>query len=406
MKDITVRLRRRRYLLLRVADEPVLDIARFLRGEIEVGSAPECTLLCPVRGQSLPLTAADVALIMTLPADRWLMPAELLSKQEEVQARLLDLAKRGVLLSDPAPEGWDDLVPGEQGLEKMQWLDLAAVYHAHTRWQGVAGSNVSQARDEEDHRVRLERLREIRGDPPAHFVRRPDAEERTALRVPVLTGVFFDALLARRTTRAYRSEQSLPLSALELMLYAVFGTHGVKYFAPGIVGIKRTSPSGGALHPIEAYVLLINVDELPAGLYHYETGAHALARLERMDNTSARDLACAFTAGQGYFAEAHALVIHVARFDRNFWKYGQHRKAYKTVLMDSAHLSQTFYLTAAHLGLGAFYTAAINDADIGDRLKLRPTREAAIGINGVGVADSGRDELHFVPDPYRPTGVA
>ena len=57
-------------------------------------------------------------------------------------------------------------------------------------------------------------------------------------------------------------------------------------------------------------------------------------------------------------------MIHVARFDRNFWKYAQHRKAYKAVLMDSAHLSQTFYLTAAHLGLGAFYTAAINDADI------------------------------------------
>ena len=98
-------------------------------------------------------------------------------------------------------------------------------------------------------------------------------------------------------------------------------------------------------------------------------------------------------------------MIHVARFDRTFWKYAQHRKAYKAVLMDSAHLSQTFYLTAAHLGLGAFYTAAINDADIARRLRLKPVREAAIAINGVGLADSGRDELHFVTDPYRPTGI-
>ena len=73
--------------------------------------------------------------------------------------------------------------------------------------------------------------------------------------------------------------------------------------------------------------------------------------------------------------------------------------------MDSAHLSQTFYLTAAHLGLGAFYTVAINDADIGSRLRLKPVREAAIAINGFGIADNGRDDLQFMPDPYRPTGI-
>jgi len=406
MDQITVRLRRRRYCLLRIADEEVLDVGRFLRGEIQLRAEPRCTLLCPVRGEPLPLTTAELALIATVPADRWLTVAELKILDEDAQARLLDLAHRGVLLSDPAPEGWDDLVPSEQVFEDMQWLDLAAVYHAHSRWQGVDGSSISREQDEEAHRARLEELRQLRGDPPPHFVRRPDAQERTALRVPVLEGPFFEALLARRTTRAYNSRQPLPLSALQVMLYSVFGTHGIKYFAPGIAGIKRTSPSGGALHPIEAYVLVVNVDELPAGLYHYETGAHALARLEGMDGASASKLAFEFTAGQTYFAEAHALVIHVARFDRNFWKYAQHRKAYKAVLMDSAHLSQTFYLTAAHLGLGAFYTAAINDADIGSRLRLTPIREAAIAINGIGIADSGRDELHFTPDPYQPTGIA
>jgi hypothetical protein len=33
-------------------------------------------------------------------------------------------------------------------------------------------------------------------------------------------------------------------------------------------------------------------------------------------------------------------------------------------------------------------------------------REAAIAINGVGIADAARNELHFVPDPFQPQGVA
>jgi SagB-type dehydrogenase family enzyme len=121
-----------------------------------------------------------------------------------------------------------------------------------------------------------------------------------------------------------------------------------------------------------------------------------------MDRADARKLAADFTSGQTYFAEAHVLVIHVARFDRKFWKYAQHRKAYKTVLMDSAHLSQTLYLTAAHLGLGAFFSGAINDTDIAYRLRLRPIREAAIAVNGFGIADSGRDALRFMAEPYSP----
>ena len=374
--------------MLRVADEPVLDIGRFLRGFVELHPRAQCALLCPVRGRPLPITAAELALTMALPADRWLTSAEWNSMDERTQVQALELAGRGLLLSDPAPADWKDLVRGEQVLEQTHWHDLAAVYHSHSRWEGVVGEGQNASGG-----LSL-------SNPPAHFVRRPDADERLSLNIPALEGPFFEALLARRTTRAFQSVTPLPAPALEAMLYTVFGTHGLQTLAPGICAIKRTSPSGGALHPIEAYVLAINVSGIPAGLYHYETAAHALARLERLDLAGAQSLASVFVAGQDYFAESHALVIHVARFERNFWKYSRHRKAYKVVLMDSAHLSQTFYLTAAHLGLGAFYTSAINDVDIGRRLKLEAPREAAVAINGVGLADSTRNELNFVPEPY------
>ena len=53
--------------------------------------------------------------------------------------------------------------------------------------------------------------------------------------------------------------------------------------------------------------------------------------------------------------------------------------------MDAAHLSQTFYLVCADLGLGAFVTAAINGANIEERLGLDGFTEGALAICGCGI---------------------
>lgn len=397
--------RRRRNMVLRVADEMVLDIAQFLKGQVAVDHIAKCSLLCPITGKSLAVTADELSAVAAVPAHRWLDHSEVQALGAEEKVRLVDLARRGILMADPPFDGWEALADGEQALEQAHWLDLAAVFHAHSRWDGVVGLDVMPEGNQDTAYAQVERMLGPRADPPPHFFERADAGKRIEWHAPALSGPFFDILLSRRTTRAYRTDEPLASAALERMLYAVFGTHGIKQLAPGFTVLKRTSPSGGALHSIEAYVLAINVSDVPPGLYHYETRSHALAELELLDTTSARELALQFTAGQAYFAEAHALVVHVARFERSFWKYSHHRKAYKSVLMDSGHLSQTFYLTAEHLGLGVFYTAAINDADIARRLHLAPEREAAVAVNGVGLAATGHDERHFMPDRYTPVSL-
>jgi SagB-type dehydrogenase family enzyme len=73
-----------------------------------------------------------------------------------------------------------------------------------------------------------------------------------------------------------------------------------------------------------------------------------------------------------------------SRFYRSFWKYRKHQKAYGVLHMDAAHLSQTFYLVCAELGLGAFITAAINSVNIEQRLGLDGFIEGVIAICGCG----------------------
>ncbi len=98
----------------------------------------------------------------------------------------------------------------------------------------------------------------------------------------------------------------------------------------------------------------------------------------------ARRLAIYFAQGQGFVGTCAAIVILVARFDRNFWKYRRRENSYAVILQDAGHLAQTFQLAATGLGLAAFYTAAIQGEAIAERSGLRYPNESALGILGIG----------------------
>src|SRR5207253_7919197 len=121
--------------------------------------------------------------------------------------------------------------------------------------------------------------------------------------------------------------------------------------------------------------------------------------LEPMSAEKARTAAAEFVCGQTYFAGAHVLFVLAARFDRAFWKYRNHPKALAALMMDAAHLSQTMYLVATELGLGAFVTAAINNVDIEERLGLDGYREGALAVCGCGkpAAEPSPFDPEFVP---------
>ena len=97
------------------------------------------------------------------------------------------------------------------------------------------------------------------------------------------------------------------------------------------------------------------------------------------------------------------MVVMVARFDRLFWKYRRHKKAWRVVHLDVGHLSQTMYLSATELGLGCFVTAAINDRVVEEALALPPLREGAIALVGFGARSAETKTMELdVFEPVRP----
>jgi putative peptide maturation dehydrogenase len=177
----------------------------------------------------------------------------------------------------------------------------------------------------------------------------------------------------------------------------IIRAHAISDYAPGIKLIKKNVPSAGGLHAIEAYLLIQRVIGIPPGLYHYHPVEHALERLRELDAGAAAGLARHFVAAQAYYAAAPIQIALVSRFERNFWKYRNHAKAYRGVVLDAGQLSQMLYLAATELDLGAFITAAINEVEIERAFGLDPMHEGPLALCGFGARAKRRVAVEFDP---------
>jgi len=192
--------------------------------------------------------------------------------------------------------------------------------------------------------------------------------------------LFFKTLHARRTHREF-AKGKVSLKNVTTLLQTTWGVQGYLHTNEFGPLPQKTSPSGGARHPGEVYLMALRVDGLERGLYHYQPKDNRLVRLRA--KVSSR-VASGYCADQLYFSGAAALFIMTAVFARTMWKYGRAR-AYRVVLLEAGHLCQTFCLTATRLGLAPFSTAALRDSLIEKDLELDGISESVLYIAGVGL---------------------
>jgi SagB-type dehydrogenase family enzyme len=191
---------------------------------------------------------------------------------------------------------------------------------------------------------------------------------------------FTRVLMARKTHREF-ARQGVSLENVSQLLSLVWGVTG--YLHAAIFGSlpRKTSPSGGARHPGEVYLMALRVKGLEPGLYHYQPAQH---RLEKISSAATRARAAQYCAQQDYAGKAAALFLMTAVFPRSMWKYHKPR-AYRVVMLDAGHLCQTFCLVATWLGLAPFCTAALKDTLIEQDLGIDGVRESVLYVAGVGM---------------------
>ena len=381
-----MRVRRCATLYLEPREDTAFDLASLLAGGDGLARTRRWVALAPHLGEEVEVDADERELLGMLSPERWVSSTEFPAQARPALRRLL---KAGLAIGSSrahaAQRGRD------QRLRDAHWHPLAATLHAFTRWDDAdAIRNMQDSQTET-----AAEMREVLGPPPPEAGAVGDAGSRIPL--ARVAGNDFDALLARRATcRNFDPVRPLPQELFAQLLQRVFAAQAEVRVGDDTAFLKKSSPSGGGLHPTEAYLVVQHVEGLAPGLYHYHATAHALEPLPAPE-LPLREFLMQAVAQQYWFADAHAAVVLVPRFDRTFWKYRRHMKGYRVVALEAGHLSQTLYLAATEAGLGAFITAAINEKPLEAALGLDPVREGALAVCGFGWRGERMETMELDP---------
>ena len=361
------------------------DPLRLLQGESGLLTVGESVALVPHRSAEVVLSEDEAVALDAVARDAWQLRDEIGATMGD--ACLQSLLTKGVLVQQGTPDSARD-----ECIRDACWHPLSAAAHVFSRWSGT--DSIAAQREARLHSV--DDMIEVGGVPPGHFHARPDAQARVPLSRPPSNDL--DALMARRATcRNFDPAAAIPPHDLGAILHRSFGMQGSEELAPGAVALKKNHPSGGGLHPLEAYAIVQRADGIAPGLYHYNVEAHALDLLRGLVADEARALALTAVAGQDYFAEAPVMLVVAARFARSFWKYRRHPKIYRAIVLETGHVSQSLYLAATELGMGAYITAAINEVEIEQAFGLDPLLEGPLAVCGFGPRARRRETVELDP---------
>jgi SagB-type dehydrogenase family enzyme len=268
---------------------------------------------------------------------------------------IAQLLEQDVLVAEGSP-----LAERDERLERSwRWGPEARFLHFST--QGIRFEYDAEAEER-----RLTRQRELE-PPPSPY------KELAGAGSPLpdtLTrdGAMWEALRRRRTLRRF-CRQPISLDEFAAVLQWTWGkTHELEGPLLGR-SVLKTSPSGGARHTIEVYPLVLRVDGVPSGVYHYSVARNDLELLRAGEF---EHLAVDLCGAQEWVQDAAVVFFMTSIIERSAWKY-PHAHAYRVLHIDAGHLGQTFHLVCTELGLAPFTTTATDATGI----------EQALGIDGI-----------------------
>ena len=200
------------------------------------------------------------------------------------------------------------------------------------------------------------------------------SEEEIKLPSPQLEGkMSVEEALARRRSRRVFKDYSLTMEQVSQLLWSA---QGITEKRRGF----RTAPSAGATYPLDIYLVVgkDKVENLKAGVYHYNLHHHSLTIILEEDRRRELARAC---LRQRFIEEAPVSLIITAEFSRITNRYG--KKGIYYAYMEAGHVGQNVYLQAESLGLGTVVIGAFYEEDVSQALNL-PEQHIPLYVMPVG----------------------
>ncbi len=181
---------------------------------------------------------------------------------------------------------------------------------------------------------------------------------------PLSTILLSDALASRSSTLRESGEVPLSIRELSTVLGLALGKKGHLS--------TRKYPSGGALYPIETYLIANDLKDARPGIYHYHPSAHALERLwDLPPNFLMKRL-----VSKPDFLSPSILMVFTSVWARSSAKYGD--LAYQHALLEAGHMSQNVLLVATALGIENRPMAGFDDDYTIELLDIDETLEQPV----------------------------
>jgi SagB-type dehydrogenase family enzyme len=196
----------------------------------------------------------------------------------------------------------------------------------------------------------------------------------------------FEIMKRRRTNRNV-SRSAISLQELSECLYAGFGITGLVRTETGLLPLKMT-PSGGARNPFEAFVLVRDVQNLDAGIYHYSAFDHSVEHIAAPPEMAPKEL----VKGQDWADDMPAIIFLVAVLHRTTWKYND-PNAYRVILMEAGHIAQNIMLACTCNNLTACPTAALSHKQISKVLNLSDITQTPVYALLIGKPGENTDSI-------------
>lgn len=190
----------------------------------------------------------------------------------------------------------------------------------------------------------------------------------------------FETIDKRRTVRQY-SDKPLTMEDISRLLYYSYGISGQVKLAKGTIQDLRVVSSGGGLYPLEVYLLVLNAETLPKGIYHYNVRKHVL---ELIREGMAIEEVLPYLPGLiAYQTRTVSMMVAVSGvFRRTTNKYGP--RGYRYVCFEAGTFMGHLQLAADAMGLGSVQVAGYYDDVFNELVNLDGVDEAVLNLCAVG----------------------
>jgi len=199
----------------------------------------------------------------------------------------------------------------------------------------------------------------------------------------IINNDFINCLSNRRSCRDFWENYKLSLNEIGTLLcnsYGVSSKVEVKSNNKDSYMGLRNVPSGGALFPLEIYLITFNSD-IPPGAYHYRVDKNFL---EIIKEGNFIDKLSDIVRGEPFVKvrKSSALIITTGVFERVYIKYGE--RGYRFMLQESGFVGMLISLIAESMKLGTCMLGGYLDDEMNDFLGIDGAFESINNIIVIG----------------------